>query len=232
MRRPSAAGRFVARVVALAVAAAWIVACSSPQPSALQAVTGVRLKSALLPASEFHAGFTIDAKYSYNSGSRLSSSPARYGLATMTCNTLALQLGEPGFGETAMAVDQLDDQDTEQAYGQFVYQFRHPATASAFIAELRITAMRCRSFTVRDFGNSDHTQQTTAAMLVNGHRAVQIAEVAVDAANTSDFDYLFVLDGTDVCGSSRAGFGGALVPDQPTLATIVARLITRVQALK
>jgi hypothetical protein len=150
----------------------------------------------------------------------------------MICNTLALQLGEPGFGETAMADDLLEDQDTGQAYGQFVYQFRHPATASTFIAELRTTAMRCRSFTVRDFGKSNHTQQTTATGLVSGHRAVQIAEVAVVAANTSDFDYLFVLDGTDVCGSSRAGFGGALMPDQPTLGTIATRLITRVQALR
>ena len=161
------------------------------------------------------------------------SSPAPYDLATLPCGTFAVLLGLPGFGETAMATHSFFDQDTEQAYAQFVYQFRHPGTASTFVAGLRTTTMRCRSFTAREFGvSAQWTQQATAVAPVNGHRALQISQVAVASADTYNFDYLFVLDGTDVCGSIRAGLKGAPVPGQPAPATIATRLITRVQALR
>jgi hypothetical protein len=239
MKRHAAADRLLVRVAAIAVAAAWMsisAACSSStSQSAAQPVTGVKLKSALLPASGFPAGFKIYARYSHDSGSRMSSSPAQYDLATMLCGKFAAVLGAPGFGETAWATDEFLDRGLEQAYAQFVYQFRSPRIASTFFAGLRTTTMRCRSFTAYEFGVSNQlTQHATVAATINGHQAMQIAQTALIPATRamSNIDYLFVLDDTDVFGCIRAGLGGALVPDQPAAATIVTRLITRVQTLR
>lgn len=133
-----------------------------------------------------------------------------------------------------MAADGFIDRDADQGYAQFIYQFRHPGTARAFVAGLRTTGVRCRSFAARVFGSLGRfTLRTTAAAPVDGHQALQIAEVQVSAdTDTFDYDLLFVLDGTDVCGSISVGYDGAPVPSELAPATIAARLITRIQALR
>jgi len=234
MKRRGTAHRLLVRVVSIAVAAVWMSIAAACSSSTAQPVTGVQLKSALLPASDFPAGYEIYAKYSYDSGSHVSNSPARYDLATMPCGTFAVQLGSHGFGETAMATDEFLDQGRGQAYVQVVYQFLHPGIASTFFAGLRTTTMRCRSFTAPAFGVSTRwTQRASAAATVSGHQAMQIAQTAVASGTTSNIDYLFVLDGTDVYGTIRVGLGAAVkLPDEPPAPVVITRLITRVQALR
>jgi hypothetical protein len=218
----------------VAVAAAALVAgCGGGAASAPPELSGAQLNTALLPGSAFPPGYVIFSKNSYVSGHRIKPF-RRYNIATVSCGTFAIQLGAPGFGETAMATDEFLNSNQGLAYVQLIYQFADPKTASTFFSGLRAATLRCRSFTATEYGiTSRITQQVSVADSVGGDRAMQInqAEGAPGSSSTSQIDYLFVLDGADVYGTIRAGNTSSAPPSNPSAPAVIARLIPRVAAL-
>jgi hypothetical protein len=78
-------------------------ASMTPLPAAAGQLTGTELASVLLPASDFPAGFTVSSSGATNSGGSLTSGPAQYPLATISCSEFVQHLGSTGFGETGQA---------------------------------------------------------------------------------------------------------------------------------
>jgi hypothetical protein len=219
--------------LAAVVAAMLVAGCgggSAPTPPQL---SGARLKTALLPGSAFPAGYAIYSKNSYESGDRIKPF-TRYSPATISCGTFAIQLGAPGFGETAMATNEFISSNRDLAYVQLIYQFADPNTASTFFSGLRAATLRCRSFTATEYGYASRiTQHVSATTSVSGHQAMQINQVeraALGSGAASQVDYLFVLGGADVYGTIRVGSTSA-PPANPSAPAVIARLITRVAAL-
>jgi hypothetical protein len=93
----------------------------TPLAAAAGQLTGTQLESVLLPASDFPSGFAASSSGATTSGGSLTSGPASYPLATVSCSDFVQHLGSTGFGETAMAADSVVG--TDQAYDQVIYQF-------------------------------------------------------------------------------------------------------------
>jgi hypothetical protein len=224
--------RWGAGFVAL-VATTLVAACGGGSAPAQPQLSGARLKTALLPSSAFPAGYGVSSRNSYESGDRIKPY-TRFNLATVSCGTFAIQIGAPGFGETAMAMDEFISPNQDLAYVQLIYQFADTKTASTFFSGLRTATLRCRSFTATEYGTPSRiAQQVSVTAPVSGHRATQISQVATAALGSSaasQIDYLFVLDGADVYGTIRVGTASA-PPANPSAPAVIARLITRVAAL-
>lgn len=239
-------------VIMTAAIAATIAACSPQAPGAgttthrspaaamagsvVAQLSGAQLKSALLLRSGFPAGYVIYPKNSYDSGTRVQNPVTRYDLATVPCGTFYIVIGDAGFGETAMAVDEFANYKLLEGYMQFIYQFPQAGTASTFLAGLRTVTRRCLSFTASEYGVTQRLRaQVSATTAVSGHPAVRIHQTVTTAGSddhtASQFDYLFVLDGADVYGTILFGVKSA-PPASPSAPAIIARLTARVAALQ
>ena len=113
----------------------------TPLAAATGQLTGTQLESVLLPASDFPAGFATPSTGPITSGGSLTTAPATYNLATISCATFIEHLGTVGFGETAMVSGSVAA--AGQAYDQFIYQFGSASAASAFVAGVQSLAGRC-----------------------------------------------------------------------------------------
>jgi hypothetical protein len=199
-------------------------------------VTGVQLKSALLPAADFPAGYAVSN--ASDSGGHLATAPAKDKLATMSCSAWQQDLGETGFGETAMATDTVGrsnsnpSQLTLSAYGQLVYQFRTTSAASAFFAGLRAVATRCSSISLSEGGATLTAKvRVVSAARVDGHTAFWIDETE-SASGFSAQDRTLLTDaGTDVFAVDSTGVTVA-PPSSPAPASLIVKLIARVEALR
>jgi hypothetical protein len=124
----------------------------TPIAAAAGQLTGTQLESVLLPASDFPAGFATPSTGPITSGGSLTSGPATYNLAKISCATFIQHLGTVGFGETAMVWGSVGD--SGQAYDQFIYQFGSASAASAFVTGIQALAGRCGSFTAAANGST------------------------------------------------------------------------------
>jgi hypothetical protein len=140
-----------------------VAAASRPASPAVQ-LTGVQLLSALLPRSDFPAGFRLDKSNVFDSGRHLENSPARYHLSTMSCSSFSNNFGDTGFGETATAADDFNNSTYTRGYGQQVYQFKTRSAATAFFKGLRAISRRCRAFLLDGVASGIFTQAWGGAL--------------------------------------------------------------------
>jgi hypothetical protein len=232
-----------AKVTVMAVTAA---ACVLLAPAAMASthgpvqVTGKQLKSALLPASAFLAGYTAGSEH--DSGRTLNHG-STYNLPTMSCHEFWLALGipsiSPGFGQTAYAGDIVGTNSTAvsvfEVFQQAVYQFASTHAASSFLGGLNAKYRSCPSVSVPDTkgGTLRWTVRSRSTQHVGGHRALQLAQNQTDSTvpdGSIVIDALWTVDGTDVYMISSDLVTGTTA--QPTLSSLTLKLIPRVTALR
>jgi hypothetical protein len=200
-------------------------ASMTPLPDASGQLTGTALASVLLPASDFPAGYTTSASDAVNSGGSLTTGPAHYPLATVSCTNFVQHLGAAGFGETAMAANSVVGND--QAYDQAVYQFSTAAEASAFVAGISPLAGRCTSFTEPVNGSNTTMRMTASAGdSVAGRPTVVLEQTATLSGTALNLDSQFLASGVDVFAVSAVGFGQGS-PTNPAKSAIIYNLMKR-----
>jgi hypothetical protein len=197
----------------------------SPLPSASAQLTGTQLQTVLVPQSAFPGGFSVSSTSVVTSGGSLTSAPARYRLATMSCASFVQHLGNTGFGEAAMAFDSVVGQG--QAFDQVIYQFGSDAAAAGFLSGIRSLAARCRSFTATDNGASGTlSMRADTAAPVGGHPSLLVRESGKLGGIPITLDTLWTASGVDVFGAAAIG-AGTSAPGNPAKQTIVYALMTR-----
>ena len=200
----------------------------TPLPQASGQLTGTQLQTVLLTQSDFPAGYTLSSQTAVDSGGSLSSSPATYDLATVSCATFVEHLGSTGFGETAMAANTFSDQS--QAYDQVVYQFGSTGAASGFVSGIKALAGRCRSFTVTDNGTTGtFSLSAVDGAPVGGHPSIELTQTGRLGASSIVLTMLLSASGADVFAGAAAGVG-ASAPTSMATSTIVYTLMKRQSA--
>jgi hypothetical protein len=202
----------------------------TPLPAASGQLTGTQLESVLLPETDFPSGFATPTTGPITSGSSLTSGPATYNLATISCATFIQHLGTTGFGETAMVAGSLDN--TGQAYDQLIYQFAAASSATAFLSGVQDLAGRCGSFTAKANGaTGTFSLQATASSPVGGHPAIQLRETGKLGTYQVNLNMVLCASGVDVFGASGVGVSGNAPPPVPSPEAIVYELMKRQQAV-
>jgi hypothetical protein len=197
----------------------------SSQPQASGQLTGTQLNLVLLPQSDFPAGFTLSSSTAVNSGGTLTSSPAKYDLATISCATFLQHLGSTGFGETAMAANSFSAQS--QAYDQVVYQFGSAGAASDFVAGIQALAGRCHSFPLTSNGATGTFSLSAAdGAPVGGHPSVELRQTGKIGGSSIALTMQLSASGVDVFAGATAGVG-ASEPTGLATSTIVYTLMKR-----
>ena len=224
------AGAATAPASAATPAGALPTASMTPLAAASGQLTGTQLESALLPATDFPAGFAAPSSGPITSGGSLTSGPATYNLATISCATFIQHLGTVGFGETAMVSGSFAA--SGQAYDQLVYQFGTPSAASAFVAGVRSLAGRCGSFTATANGSAGtFSLRATPGTPVGGHPALELQQTGTLGTSKLVLDTLLCASGVDVFAASGVGVGAAAPPVLPAKETIVYNLMKRQAAV-
>jgi hypothetical protein len=200
-------------------------ASMTPLAAASGQLTGTDLESVLLPLSDFPAGFAASSTGATTSGGSLTSGPASYPLATVTCSDFVQHLGSTGFGETAMAADSVVG--TEQAYDQVIYQFSTASAAKAFVAGIEPLAARCKSFTAP----ADNVTATFSLKAAPGDTLAGLPTVELDqtgnvSGSALTLGTLFTASGVDVFAASGVGLGTG-APTVPAKETIIYNLMKR-----
>jgi hypothetical protein len=198
----------------------------SPLPAAAGQLTGTQLESALLPGSDFPAGFATPSTGPVTSGGSLTSGPATYNLATISCATFVQHLGTEGFGETAFVSGSADA--TNEAYDEFIYQFGTASAATAFVNGIQALAGRCGSFTATANGSSGKfSLSATPGASVGGHPTLELVQTGTLGSSKLVLDTLFCASGVDVFAAAGVGAGGAPAPTALTKPTIIYNLMKR-----
>jgi hypothetical protein len=202
-------------------------------------LTGTQLAAALLPVSDFPAGYKA-APARANSGSSLLPFPFQNGAAAPTKASCRLGLASAFFGPqgafelgwgTAVATNSLERFTTTSGgmtlnffLNEAVYQFSSPAKAEVFLSSYVRTCL---------VDNQPWSDGVNTAP-VDGDQAVTADLTSNDGTPGDNWttDPLFVLHGTDVFALSAAEFpvahGSAAIPGA---AELIAKLIARVGAL-
>jgi hypothetical protein len=194
-------------------------------PAASGQLTGTQLESVLLPATDFPAGFVAPSSGPISSGGSLTSGPATYNLATMSCASFIQHLGAIGFGETAMVSGSVAA--TGQAFDQLVYQFGTAPAATAFLSGVQALAGRCASFTATANGSKGtFSLRAAPGPAVGGHPAVELLQTGTLGTSKLVLDTLLSASGVDVFAAAGVGVGGA-APVQPAKDAVVYNLMKR-----
>jgi hypothetical protein len=229
---------FRARATAIAITAA---ACMVLAPAAMASsgpvqVTGKHLKSALLPASDFLAGYSAGSEL--DSGRKLEHGTV-FKVASMSCRDFWLFIGVVGgFGDTAYAGDLITTKSTSvtvfESFSQTVYQFASTHAAASFYSQLNAKFRSCRSVTSSD-GKGGTIRRTVRSQSkrVGGHQAVQLVEsvsFSTLAGPPLVIYVLWTIDGTDIYMISTTPLS---VPSpQPAQSSLTLKLIARVSHLR
>jgi len=201
-------------------------ASMTPLPAAAGQLTGTQLESVLLPESDFPAGFATPSTGPVSSGGSLTSGPASYNLATISCATFIQHFGTTGFGETAMVSGSAAD--VGQAYDQFIYQFATAPQATAFVSGVQALAGRCGSFAATANGQAGtFSLRAAAGSPVGGHPSVGLLQSGTLGGSKLVLDTLLCASGVDVFAASAVGVGGNAAPTQVARNTIVYQLMRR-----
>ena len=202
----------------------------TPLPAASGQLTGTQLESVLLPASDFPAGFATPSSGPISSGGSLTSGPATYNLATISCATFIQHLGAVGFGETAMVSGSVGD--SGQAFDQLVYQFATAPGATAFVSGVQALAGRCGSFTATANGeNGTFSLRATTGAPLGGHPTVELVESGTLGGSKVALDLLFCSSGVDAFAAGGVGANGTAAPTAPSNESIVYQLMKRQAAV-
>jgi hypothetical protein len=207
-----------------------------PVPSQTQ-LTGTALKSALLPLSDFPAGYEIDAQETSDTGPALRPGSSASASPPRGCPQMVQSVSRPA-GMTAGASEVLYDTTAahlssyhQRSYGQIVYQFATVSGSTGYFDSLRSVFSRCASVTTTDGTAAIVIRQTVRpASPVAGHQTLLTRQTdTVDGENV-DSVTLYTIDGTDVYELGAAGFGVPPAAQPSSLASLMAKLIARVQA--
>jgi PknH-like extracellular domain len=230
---------FRTKVSAVAITAA---ACVIFAPAALASsgpvqVTGKQLKTALLPASDFQPGYKASTEL--DSGRALEHRTI-FKLSSLSCANFWGFIGVTGgFGETADATELIfsptGSAPVVESFAQGVYQFASTHAAASFYGQLTAKFRSCRSLTSSDpkDGGTEKQTVTSRSTRVGGHQAVQLVESATFSAIPGPPVKTFVLwtiDGTDIYLISTIPL--SVATPQPTQASLILKLISRVSALR
>jgi hypothetical protein len=231
---------FRSTMSAIAVTAA---ACVLFAPAAMASsgpvqVTGRQLKTALLPASDFQAGYRAGTEN--DSGRKLEHSTT-FKLSSLSCKDFWLFIGVVGgFGDTAFAGDLIDARSAAsvavvELFTQGVYQFASSHAAATFYSQLNAKYRSCRTLTESDGhgGTQRQTIRSQSKQRVGGHQAVQLVESFTDSKVSGPALLTYVLwtiDGADVYMINTIPLN---VPSpRPAQSSLTLKLISRVSALK
>ena len=231
---------FTAAAAALSLALAGSAAASplgrtsKPAPQ----VTGVRLQSALLPASAFGGGFTVVDRI--NSGKKLRSTQVFIKPSKLSCVNFETYVFVAGFGNTAGAADEINNPNPAFAdypsvvlgADQAVLQFKTASAATSFYNQAYTRYKQCSDFTESDPADNiqlELTVQSLSKTKINKHQAFQLIQyVDLSALPALNFyqNTAVVLAGTNVY--TIADVNGT---NDPISASLLARFVNRVQAL-
>lgn len=205
---------------------------SKPAPQ----VTGVKLQSALLPASAFGDGFSLIG--GVNTGTKLWPTSLRIKPSGLTCEVFEALIHIGGFGNTAGATADFTNPnpafadypnvvlDGEQA----VLQFKTTQAAASFYGQAYTRYKQCTDFTESDQSDSfELTMESLNTTTIDKNKAFELGQYVTLAsmpslglyANTAvvlDGTNLYVID--DINGT-----------DDTISSTLLGKLIGRVQAL-
>jgi len=198
----------------------------TPLPAAAGQLTGTQLESVLLPEADFPAGFATPSTGPVSSGGSLTTGPASYDLATISCATFVQHFGTTGFGETALVWGSAAD--VGQAYDQFIYQFATAPQATAFVSGVQALAGRCGSFTATANGQAGtFSLRAAPGSPVGGHPCVELLQSGTLGGSKLALDTVLCASGVDVFAASGVGIGKNAVPTQVAGQTIVYQLMRR-----
>ena len=229
-----------AKVSAIAFTAAT---CMLLAPSAMASthgpvqVTGKQLTSALLPASDFVAGYkTI---FAGNSGGSLEHGTTHH-IPSMNCFVFWASIGaDKGYGETAFAEEmngfKSGPVSVAEIFSQAVYQFPSARAAASIYGQISAKYRSCRTASMPDpkgglIIEQVHSQSTQR---IGGHRALLLVEYLTDTklhGSPLVTDALWTLDGTNVYLVSSQLLN--VRSPRPTLSSLTLKLIARVSALR
>ncbi len=208
---------------------------STPAPQ----VTGVRLQSALLPASAFRDGFKVTQRL--NTGKKLWSTRAWIKPSKLSCAKFEMYIYAGGFGSTAGALDSVENSNPAFADypslvlggDQAVLQFKTAQAAASFYSQAYTRYKQCSSFTgSAPFDHSirfEATSQSLSKTTIGKHQAFQLIQyVDLSALPALSFyaSTAVVLAGTNVYTIDDVN--GI---NDPISASLLIKLINRVQAL-
>jgi hypothetical protein len=225
-----------ATALSLGMAGTTLASPLSSKPKPAPQVTGSRLQSALLPASAFGDGFTVvDHK---NTGSKLLSTKALLKPSSLSCATFATLIFIGGYGNTAGAVDGVNNPDPNfadypnivVAGDQAVLQFKTTQAATSFYNQAYAKYKQCSAFTDTELGlQLELSTSSLSTTTVNKNKAFQLIQYADIAALPVASDYqstAFVLSGTNVYTVDEVGGTNDPIP-----ASLLNTFMKRVQAL-
>lgn len=200
-------------------------------------VTGSRLQSALLPASAFGSGWTVDQRL--NTGNSLWSTHVSTRPSSLSCSTFETYIYVGGFGDTAGATEGLSNSNPAigdfpnvALYGdQTVLQFQTAKAAASFYGQAYTRYKQCSALT-ESLGSGDHLELSTQSLYsttINNDKAFQLIQYA-DVSSLPALSWYqntaVVLAGTNVY--TIDDLNGT---NDPISASLLGRLISRVQAL-
>ena len=231
----------IATAAALSLGMAGSAAASPLSPKAKPApqVSGVRLQSALLPASAYGDGFRVTQRG--NTGKKLLSTRAWIKPSTLSCAKFESYVYFGGFGNTAGAADSVDNPNPAfadypslvLAADQSVLQFKTAQAAASFYSQAYTRYKQCSAFTVNNaFGDGiqlELTNQSLSKTTIARHQAFQLIQyVDLTALPALNFyaNTAVVLSGTNVYTVDDVN--GI---NDPISASLLGKFINRVQAL-
>ena len=234
------AGSLRAKVSAIAFTAAT---CVLLAPSAMASthgpvqVTGKQLTSALLPASDFVAGYSTI--FAGNSGGSLEHGSTQH-IPSMTCFIFWASIGVgKGYGETAFA-DELNGPKSGvvsvgEIFSQAVYQFPSAHAAASLFGQISAKYQSCRTASAPDPKGGRIVEQvhSRSTQRVGGHQALLLVEYLTDTklgGSPLVTDALWTLDGTNIYLVSSQLLN--VHSPRPTLSSLTLKLIARVSALR
>lgn len=209
-----------------------------PVPSQT-ALTGTALKSALLPLSDFPAGYEVDTGESSDTGPALLSGSSSPTAAHQTCQQRTQTMMTPSAGVTASVFEILYDAAIhpstyhQRRYGESVFQFASAHGSTGYFDSVRSTFSHCSSVTVKNGAITAVIKQTVSpASPVAGHEALLVRQRSTVNGVNADSLMLFTIAGKDVYGVGTTVFGVRLTARPSSLAGLMTKLIARVRAVE
>jgi PknH-like extracellular domain len=229
--------RSTVSAIAITAAACVLLAPAAMASSGPVQVTGHQLKSALLPASDFLAGYTVGDE---NDSGRQLEHRTVFKIGSLNCRNFWLLIGTVGgFGESAYAGDLIDTKSTSvtvfETFNQAVYQFASTHAAASFYRQLNAKYRSCRTVTSSDGngGSIRRTVRSQSKQRVGGHQAVRLVESVSFSKVPGPPLVIYVLwtiDGTDVYTISTTPL--SIPSPKPAQASLTLKLIARVSHLR
>ena len=191
-------------------------------------LTGTQLAGALLAAADVPADFGTDSGSAVDSGGALTSAAAKYKPAGMSCTDLLDDIGKAGFGESAMASAEMENDDSGELLDQDVYQFPSATDANVFFTSLQAKWNSCGTFTESDSsGKVTITAASTPAGL--GDLVFANTMTATTSGTTLTGTNMAVLSGFDVFLIGPGKIGTTQPADLSPQALLV-KLMTKVSS--